>query len=138
MKEQAKSIKLDMHDTPKISDDVKITIELQPAGILTEESIEADRIAMAKAAQEAEDLKAAQQAEVQRQAEEAAHTASLLAGAPQRVIVPLVGVSMNSLEMIPSNWTILPDGDGIEAYNNATGRRFVGNHADFKQILRGK
>jgi hypothetical protein len=130
-------IQVDKHDVAAVADDVKITMTLQTTeGEVTVTSPDA---AAGTPEIATEEIKAAQQAEVQRQAEEAAHTMALLAGAPQRVIVPLVGVSMNSLEMIPSNWTILPaDGDNIEAYNNATGRRFVGTHVDFKQILRGK
>ena len=36
----------------------------------------------------------------------------------------------------PSDWDIIPEGDGIHALNNRTGLHFIGSVADFNLALR--
>lgn len=40
-------------------------------------------------------------------------------------------------DRVPSNWSILPTEDGIEAFNANTGNRFQGSIADFNAKLKG-
>jgi hypothetical protein len=40
-------------------------------------------------------------------------------------------------ERVPSNWSIMPDGDMIEARHNFTLRVFKGTIAQFNNLLRG-
>ena len=48
---------------------------------------------------------------------------------------PVVEVAHRDVN--PSQWSILPTEDGIEATNNSTGESFVGTIAEFNAKLRG-
>ena len=48
---------------------------------------------------------------------------------------PIVEVAHRDVN--PSQWSILPTEDGIEATNNSTGELFVGTIAEFNAKLRG-
>lgn len=46
-------------------------------------------------------------------------------------------VQFNSIEKVPSSWTILASKDGITAVNNSTRRTFEGTISSFNELLRG-
>ena len=53
------------------------------------------------------------------------------------VAVQVQKVATNPSEKIPSNWTIVADGDNVTAYNNVTRRNFSGTIQEFNELLRG-
>ena len=46
--------------------------------------------------------------------------------------------SLQGADLIPSNWDIQPNGDGITAINNLTRKTFSGTMKEFNNLLNGR